>query len=169
MVDRIAKQVAANNRQARKLGLCADLTREQWAMICGQQTCHYCEGPFGKEGPLLEHITPLSRGGGTTKANVIPACRSCNSRKSNRTEGELLMGMLPSGRPRPILPNRQPPAGFVSLAEAAAFTFMRPVEFRAFCTRHGVIRRVVVVANAPEYTMVAIPREELRRIAKLLR
>lgn len=58
-----------------------DLTAEQWHEIKAAygHRCVYC----GKK-PLrltMDHITPLSKGGAHTKHNVVPACRSCNSRK----------------------------------------------------------------------------------------
>jgi 5-methylcytosine-specific restriction endonuclease McrA len=53
--------------------------------------CCYC----GYEGPDLsvDHIMPQSRGGITSFDNSLTACRSCNSRKSDRTPQEA--GMRP--------------------------------------------------------------------------
>jgi 5-methylcytosine-specific restriction endonuclease McrA len=29
----------------------------------------------------MDHIVPLARGGKTTKANVVPCCKACNTQK----------------------------------------------------------------------------------------
>jgi len=66
-----------------KRGLLADLTLEQWETIKAvfKNKCAYC----GKRTSRLEkeHVIPLSKGGTLTLRNIVPACRSCNSRKSN--------------------------------------------------------------------------------------
>lgn len=50
------------------------------------QECAYCGRA---DVPLtLDHRMPLSRGGSHDPQNIIPACRSCNSRKWNRDELE---------------------------------------------------------------------------------
>jgi len=68
-------------RRARKAGVVCDLTQKQWEIIkviygC---RCAYC----GKKPKILtkDHIIPLSKGGGHTANNIVPACRSCNCRK----------------------------------------------------------------------------------------
>jgi 5-methylcytosine-specific restriction endonuclease McrA len=44
--------------------------------------CAYCGDAIG---PLTkDHVTPISKGGINTADNVVPACKSCNSRKHNR-------------------------------------------------------------------------------------
>lgn len=45
--------------------------------------CSYCLQPF----PALErdHIDPTSKGGADIPDNIVPACRSCNSKKKDRT------------------------------------------------------------------------------------
>ena len=61
-------------------GLPADLTVEDWfeTLDFFDHRCAYC----GKEGTLeFDHVVPLSKGGGLTRKNIIPACKSCNSRK----------------------------------------------------------------------------------------
>jgi 5-methylcytosine-specific restriction endonuclease McrA len=60
------------------------LTAEQWHEILRQYDyrCAYC----GKRGGRLErdHVVAITRGGAHIKENIVPACRSCNARKSNR-------------------------------------------------------------------------------------
>lgn len=50
-------------------------------------SCFYC-GDDNKLG--LDHFIPLSKGGGTTKANMVVACFDCNRRKSARLPQEVL-------------------------------------------------------------------------------
>ena len=62
-----------------------DFIKADWQEILQtfNYRCAYCH----KESNRMEkdHIIPLSRGGNHTKSNIIPACRSCNSRKHNKT------------------------------------------------------------------------------------
>lgn len=46
--------------------------------------CYYCQD----EATSIDHRIPLSRGGSHWPANLVPACRSCNSRKNTKTESE---------------------------------------------------------------------------------
>lgn len=44
--------------------------------------CAYCGA---SDVPLeLDHVIPVSRGGETTRENIVPACGTCNKRKGNR-------------------------------------------------------------------------------------
>ena len=66
--------------RARKKALPATLTTQQWQQIkkSFDNRCAYC----GKKKKLAqEHFIPLSKGGGYTHNNIIPACKSCNSSK----------------------------------------------------------------------------------------
>lgn len=66
--------------RARKAGLVGDLTLSQWEAVLAAygNVCAYC----GVKARLaLDHVVPLSKGGGTTMQNVAPACKSCNSKK----------------------------------------------------------------------------------------
>jgi hypothetical protein len=62
-----------------------DLTFEQWQEIRAKHgnRCAYCEAPDPK---TLDHVVPLSKGGLHTASNVVPACKSCNSRKGTKRE-----------------------------------------------------------------------------------
>lgn len=79
-----------HQRQARKLRLPATLTAEEWLDILEEynHSCAYCGI---KEADLVqEHWIPLSRGGGYTTDNIVPACKTCNSRKHTMTGDEYL-------------------------------------------------------------------------------
>ena len=76
-------------RRARKLGAIGSITSDQWASIKASYAwrCAYC----GKMPASLtqDHVIPLSLGGSHTPANIVPACRSCNSRKGVRAPTRL--------------------------------------------------------------------------------
>ncbi len=57
--------------------------------------CQYCLGKYSDL--TLDHVTPRSRGGGTTWENVVACCRRCNAKKRDRTPEEA--GMLLRRRP----------------------------------------------------------------------
>lgn len=70
--------------KAKKSGLEATLTEEQWKAIKAlfQQKCIYC----GKRTRRLEkeHVVPVSKGGNLTLHNIVPACRPCNAKKATK-------------------------------------------------------------------------------------
>jgi 5-methylcytosine-specific restriction endonuclease McrA len=60
--------------------------------------CQYC----GTSGDLtLDHVVPKARGGKTTWANLVTACKSCNARKGDYTPEELGLTI----RTRPFRPS----------------------------------------------------------------
>lgn len=63
-----------------KIDIKVDLTKVEWLEILAKynNSCAYCGN---KEKLGQDHIIPLSRGGNHTKDNVVPACKSCNSKK----------------------------------------------------------------------------------------
>lgn len=83
--DKIYKYHIQYNQKRRSLkgGLLSTFTIDQWE-FCKKyfdNKCAYC----GKENALTQdHFVPLSKQGEYTKSNVIPACKSCNSKKINK-------------------------------------------------------------------------------------
>ena len=85
-------------RRARRLGRpvergvtpLAVFRRCSWiCQICGRQTLkekHPRSGPRSLLAPELDHIIPLSKGGGHTHANTQCLCRECNNTKQDRVE-----------------------------------------------------------------------------------
>ncbi len=84
--QRIAREyerVARQRERAREHGLPATLTGKQWIAKVEryQWKCAFCRRAAFTD---LEHLTPISQGGGTTDDNCFPACKSCNSMKGKR-------------------------------------------------------------------------------------
>ena len=118
----IKRVIRNQNERARKNGKPHTLTIDEWLAIldCFDGKCAYCKtAPW----EVLDHLIPIkgrklkneqhiymsgvSNGlrspayelgdGGTTKSNCIPACRACNSQKSNKHP---FSGLLNSGQPQ---------------------------------------------------------------------
>lgn len=70
--------------RARKMNAENTLTSLQWEDRIAEfnNHCAYCLLPLAKA--EIEHMNPLSRGGGHTLENVVPACRSCNAKKHDK-------------------------------------------------------------------------------------
>lgn len=75
--------------RARSRGLEVTLTNEEWAatLTFFEHRCAYCR----KIWCLVDHVTSLDRGGGTSRDNCLPACGSCNRYKGQRTLEELIL------------------------------------------------------------------------------
>ena len=60
-----------------------DLRQSQWwKNICARSECYYCKKRTAPQDLTMDHIVPIIRGGRTTRKNVIPACKECNTKKS---------------------------------------------------------------------------------------
>ena len=81
---RHARTVLEEVRRSRKANLPHTLTPTQWQAI--KDTYKHCCAYCGKHSKRLcqDHIIPLSKGGGYTLGNIVPACSHCNSKKGDR-------------------------------------------------------------------------------------
>lgn len=52
-----------------------------WKRQLARGRCYYCRGSFPPKTLTMDHVVPLSRGGRSTKGNVVPACKECNNKK----------------------------------------------------------------------------------------
>lgn len=90
-----------HKREARLRGLPADLTIEQWEEIKAAwgYACAYCGHKWHeiKGGLTQDHVIPVIQGGAYTADNIVPACRSCNSKKGGRTPEQAGMTLLKIG------------------------------------------------------------------------
>lgn len=97
---RISRQI----RRAREKGIVSDLTEAQWAFICNifehrcaycPPSCRQCQRKMHKL--AMDHITPVSKNGDTTAINIVPACKSCNSKKFTGPPLKPVQPILPLG------------------------------------------------------------------------
>jgi len=48
--------------------------------------CIYC----GNYAAVIDHVVPISKGGPNIKSNEVCACKSCNYKKSNKLDQDML-------------------------------------------------------------------------------
>jgi len=79
--------------RARRQG---NLTKSDWQDLLSEfdGRCAYCN--VKSDSLQIEHMLPISRGGTHNKANVVPACGTCNRRKGALTPLEYLARTSPS-------------------------------------------------------------------------
>ncbi len=59
-----------------------DLRKSQWwKRRCDKGACYYCGLSVPPKELTMDHVVPVSRGGKSTKGNVVPACKTCNTKK----------------------------------------------------------------------------------------
>jgi 5-methylcytosine-specific restriction enzyme A len=63
-----------------------------WDQQLSLMICHYCENSFQKMELTMDHKIPIIRGGMSSKSNVVPCCKACNSAKKYQTDVEFLSG-----------------------------------------------------------------------------
>jgi 5-methylcytosine-specific restriction enzyme A len=54
-----------------------------WKRRRASGICHYCSRKFAPRELTMDHIVPLVRGGKSTRGNVVPACKECNTKKKH--------------------------------------------------------------------------------------
>ena len=52
-----------------------------WKRRLAKGRCHYCGRPTSPKELTMDHVIPISRGGKSLKANVVPCCKECNNTK----------------------------------------------------------------------------------------
>jgi 5-methylcytosine-specific restriction enzyme A len=65
-----------------------------WKNEIARGICHYCGGHFKASELTMDHIVPVSRGGKSSKGNVVPCCKKCNAEKKYLTPVEIKLREL---------------------------------------------------------------------------
>jgi 5-methylcytosine-specific restriction protein A len=70
----------AEKRKAR------ELRHSRWwkNKIHSSALCHYCQKVMEPQEVTMDHLLPISRGGKSTKNNVVPCCKPCNTAKRDQ-------------------------------------------------------------------------------------
>jgi len=54
-----------------------------WQQKTASGACWYCGQQVGYPNLTMDHVIPLTRGGRSTKDNLVPCCKECNTRKKS--------------------------------------------------------------------------------------
>ena len=54
-----------------------------WKRQLAKGVCYYCGRQFLPKELTMDHIVPISRGGKSTKNNVVTSCKECNNKKKH--------------------------------------------------------------------------------------
>lgn len=54
--------------------------------------CHHCGGRFPPGELTMDHLVPIIRGGRSTKGNVVPSCKACNTARKHSLPFEVTPG-----------------------------------------------------------------------------
>lgn len=84
--DKVNASKRKSNQKRRSLerNLASTFTIDQWreCLMHFNHQCAYCDCTEKLE---QEHVIPVSKGGHYTVDNIIPACKSCNASKNNKS------------------------------------------------------------------------------------
>ena len=69
-----------------------------WQNKLNEGICHYCEKKFTRDELTMDHIVPVSRGGKSTKSNIVACCKECNNEKKYMTPAEMILKKLADER-----------------------------------------------------------------------
>lgn len=70
------KEVKREKAKARELR-----QSQWWKRKCSKGVCHYCGQGIKPKELTMDHVVPVSRGGKSSKGNIVPACKPCNTKK----------------------------------------------------------------------------------------
>jgi len=73
------EQIRRERQKARELRASQWWKRKRAAGIC-----HHCGRKFPPLELTMDHVVPVSRGGKSTRGNVVPSCKQCNSERKHR-------------------------------------------------------------------------------------
>lgn len=81
---------ASPEHQKKEKAKARELRASQWwKQQLGNGLCSHCGGSFKPEELTMDHLTPIARGGKSTKGNCVPSCKDCNSKKGHKLPVEI--------------------------------------------------------------------------------
>ena len=79
LVEVSEAQIRRERQSARELRSSPWWKRKRAAGIC-----HHCGEKFSPKELTMDHLVPIVRGGKSTKGNLVPSCKPCNSARKHR-------------------------------------------------------------------------------------
>ena len=85
-------EAASAEHQNREKAKAKELRKTQWwKQRIGPGLCHHCKNKFKSSELTMDHLTPIARGGKSTKKNCVPSCKDCNSKKGYKMDVEITL------------------------------------------------------------------------------
>jgi len=81
--DRYTREVDDDTLRREKARARALRQTAWWRRRIASGLCHYCRRAVGAKALTLDHVVPLVRGGRSIRANMVPACKDCNTKKQS--------------------------------------------------------------------------------------
>jgi len=79
LVEVSEEEIRRERQKARALRASPWWKRKRAAGIC-----HHCGETFPPKELTMDHLVPVIRGGKSTKGNLVPSCKPCNSARKHR-------------------------------------------------------------------------------------
>jgi 5-methylcytosine-specific restriction protein A len=73
------EQIRRERQKARELR-----ASQWWKRKRAAGFCYHCSEKFPPRELTMDHLVPISRGGKSTKGNLVPSCKKCNSDRKYR-------------------------------------------------------------------------------------
>lgn len=68
----------------RQRAIARDLRKTRWwQQKTASGVCYYCNKKVAYKNITMDHVVPLTRGGKSTKDNLVPSCKECNNAKKS--------------------------------------------------------------------------------------
>jgi 5-methylcytosine-specific restriction enzyme A len=81
------EQMRRERQRARELR-----ASQWWKRKRAAGVCHHCGAKVLAGELTMDHLVPIVRGGKSTKGNLVPSCRNCNSGRKHRLPFESVEG-----------------------------------------------------------------------------
>ena len=65
-----------------------------WKNEIARGFCHYCGKKFKSNELTMDHVVPISKGGKSTKGNIVPCCKECNNKKKYMTPVDMIIKIM---------------------------------------------------------------------------
>jgi 5-methylcytosine-specific restriction protein A len=78
LVEVSAEIMRRERRRARELR-----ASQWWKRKRAAGACYHCGGRFLPRELTMDHLVPVIRGGKSTRANLVPSCRTCNAQRKH--------------------------------------------------------------------------------------
>lgn len=78
LVEASEEEIRRERAKARELR-----ASQWWKRKRSEGVCHHCGGTFPPRDLTMDHLVPVIRGGKSTKGNVVPSCKACNTARGH--------------------------------------------------------------------------------------